>query len=379
MNPRLFPLLFTALLALGGVSSARTGPASTPGEVSPSRGVTRPPQRTASRSTSARAGLSAGDAAVPGTPLLEGADPHVAVFGNRYWLYMTTGDSANPTIGTFHAYSSTDFKQWKKSPAILDLKTIEWVRKGAPVNLGWAPAIARGDDGKYYFYYSLGPQDERNKLYSRIGVAVGDGPGKPFTDLGKLLPLEEDNSFEAIDPMVFKDPRSGNWYLYAGGSAGDHMECFELAPGLDRLGRRLAVPRIINAPRGSSFTEGPFVHFHKGTYYLSYSHGGWNRSNYSAHYATGPSATGPWTYGGQILRSKGLRKGPGHHSFFRHPKTKNWYIVYHYWYDRLGDGPFGGARSIGIERVRHKNRRITLTDIENDDLPPPLTGRSAAR
>ena len=114
------------------------------------------------------------------------------------------------------------------------------------------------------------------------------------------------------------------------------------------------------------FTEGPFVHHHGGRYYLSYSHGNYRDASYSVHYATGETAIGPWTYQGVILASDRRHKGPGHHSLVRLPGKDRWFIVYHRWNDREGNGPFTGKRETCIDRLEHtpdgKITRVVMTD-----------------
>ena len=89
------------------------------------------------------------------------------------------------------------------------------------------------------------------------------------------------------------------------------MRVWEMAPDMVNVAREIPVD---NPPQ---FTEGAFMHFANGRYYLSYSHGFYGGASYSVHYATANSPTGPWQYRGPILRSDLTRKGPGHHSFVR--------------------------------------------------------------
>ena len=177
-------------------------------------------------------------------------------------------------------------------------------------------------------------------------MAVGDTPAGPFRDSGKPL-LTGGDGFEAIDPMVFTDPKSGTSYFYAGGSAGAKLRVFALNPDLVSFAREIPVE---TPPQ---FTEGVFMHHRDGRYYLSYSHGGWQRSSYSVHYATADSPTGPWTYRGAILVSDGKHKGPGHHSFIQSPLTGEWLIVYHRWENQKGDGPYRGFRQVCVDRVEY--------------------------
>ena len=90
------------------------------------------------------------------------ADPHIAFFGDRCYLYPTTDGSEGWRSTSFHAWSSGDLVHWRDEGVILDLpKDLTWADIHA-----WAPAAAE-KDGKYYYYYSA----DKN-----IGVAVADQP-----------------------------------------------------------------------------------------------------------------------------------------------------------------------------------------------------------
>jgi beta-xylosidase len=175
---------------------------------------------------------------------------------------------------------------------------------------------------------------------------VGNSPAGPFRDSGQPL-LTGGDGFEAIDPMAFTDPKSGVTYLYVGGSAGAKLRVFEMSRDL------VSFTREIPVETPPQFTEGAFMHFHNGRYYLSYSHGSWRHSSYSVHYATSDSPTGPWHYRGAILTSDATRKGPGHHSFIQDPITGDWRIVYHRWENQTGDGPYRGTRQICVDRLTY--------------------------
>lgn len=278
--------------------------------------------------------------APPPNPILPGADPHAVFVDGVLWIFPTWNDGQGER---FFAFSSTNLTQWQRHGPLLDLQDVAWIKAdGAPRHHAWAPSVLQRD-GKWFFHYSVGPQ---NPTPSRLGVAVGDSPAGPFRDSGRPL-LTGGNGFEAIDPMVFADPASGRTYLYAGGSAGTKLRVFELGPDLVTLAREVPVE---TPPK---FTEAPFLHGHGGRHFLSYSHGGWRDASYSVHYATADSPTGPWTYRGAILTSDAMRKGPGHHSFVRHPESGEWLIVYHRWEGQAGDGPYRGQRQICVDRVEH--------------------------
>jgi len=295
-------------------------------------------------------------------PIMPGADPHAMVIGDRIWLYPTGGG------GRFYAFSSPDLRRWERHGPVLDFAEIPWIREGGYTETHpWAPAVA-GKDGKYYFYYSVGPQS--HGLPARIGVAVGDSSAGPFKDSGKAL-LTGGNGFEAIDPMVFSDPKSGKAYFYAGGSAGSTLRVFEMNPDMVSFAREV---KVETPPR---FTEGVFMHLRDGVYHLTYSHGSYRDASYSVHHATSDSPTGPWRYRGVILRSDARHKGPGHHSVIRHPKRDEWYIVYHRWNDREDDGPYRGSRQIAVDVLEHGPDGAILP-VKMTDTPPvlALSGRA---
>jgi beta-xylosidase len=298
-------------------------------------------------------------------PIMRGADPHALVVGQTVWIYPTW-DLRGGGGRHFYAFSSIDLQHWQQHGPVLGFEDVSWIKDdGQPNHWAWAPGVVERS-GKFYFYYSAGPQ---NPTPSRIGVAVAERPEGPFHDCGHPL-LTGGNGFEAIDPMVFADPNSGQYVLYAGGSAGATLRVFVLNDDMVSFNREI---KVETPPY---FTEGSFMHFHGGRYHLTYSHGQWQHSSYSVHYATAGSPAGPWQYRGAILTSDATHKGPGHHSFIRSPLTGDWLIVYHRWDQVTGDGPYRGSRQICIDRVEYDAqgllRPIQMTDaVQSPALSQP--------
>lgn len=304
---------------------------------------------------------AAGERETPlGHGLFAGADPAALVVGGTVWLYPTDGGKA------LYPWSSRDLTSWRRGPALIERKAIAWIDDGAPTHSLWAPHMAAAR-GRYFLYYAVGPQEPRP---SRIGVAACDTPAGPCRDVGRPLLTGEDSArfggrpapgcpdampptgagryrFEAIDPMVFVDPKDNTPYLYAGGSNGSTLRVFRLNPDM------ISVAAEVPVAQPPCFTEGAWMHARDGVYYLSYSAGHWDRADYSVRYATSPSAVGPWTYRGVILRADRRFKGPGHHAFFRDPRTGGWLIAYHRWEREVGDGPYTDERHVAIARVRY--------------------------
>ena len=272
-------------------------------------------------------------------PVMDGADPDILLVDNTVWMYTTSGPQKQ-----FFAYSSNDLVNWQTHGPILDFDDIPWIPADKSA---WAPGVFQ-KNGTYYLYYSVGPKP------SHIGVATSSSPGGPFTDSGgPLLSDNNDPSFEAIDAMVFTNPNSGTSYLYAGGSAGSRLRVFELNTDMISFAQEITVSNPYQ------FTEGAFMHYYDGLYYMSYSHGSWNYDSYSVHYSTASGPAGPWTYRGLLMQSDATHKGPGHHSFLYNAAMDEWYIFYHRWNDRAGSGPYSGSRSIAIENM-HYNANGTI-------------------
>ncbi|MCF7847456.1 MAG: family 43 glycosylhydrolase [Kiritimatiellales bacterium] len=297
-------------------------------------------------------GLLGGSVVLGANPvIMDAADPHAMIEGGKVYVYPTHGQFENK----FYVFSSSDFETWERYGPILDFSEIGWMPEN---KRPWAPGIIERD-GNYYFYYSAGPKP------SFIGVAVGSSPVGPFKDSGKAI-VKDAPSFEAIDPMVFEDPKSGSFFMYAGGSAGATLRVFELNDDMVNFAREIEV----ETPE--RFTEGAFMHHRDGIYYLSYSHGRYDRDSYSVHYATAVSPLGPWTYRGAILESDARFKGPGHHSFVQNPVDGTWYVFYHRWENVKGKGRY--------KNNNPKTRRKTAIEVVQYDeegmiLPIKMTNR----
>ena len=295
---------------------------------------------------------SAATSASPfGTGWFAGADPDI----NR--IVIPGENNGNPMFVVYvtgtRVFTSPDMITWRDRGLMLDIKDpnrndVPWLVEGRAERGLWAPDMVVAN-GKYYLFYSVGP----NSFGSEVAVAVCDSPLPPCRDTNANagpLPVSKSSDFEAIDPMVFSDPKDGTRYLYLGGSAGSRMRVFRLGTNLTSIASEVA-----NVPQPGSFTEGPFMHArlvdNVRTYYLSYSNGSWDRSNYNVKYVTSGSALGPWSSPTTILQSDNLYKGPGHHSILYNTTSQRWTIAYHRWEGRTGDGPYKGSDPAGPRKV----------------------------
>jgi beta-xylosidase len=253
-------------------------------------------------------------------PTLPGpnADPHLAAYGDTYYLYPTTDGIEGWGAKSFSAWSSKDLKTWKNEGVILDLpRDLTWANRNA-----WAPAMAT-KNGKYYFYYTAAQS---------VGVAVAPSPTGPFKDpIGKPLVAKDAYRGQAIDPMVLVDD-DGSAYLYWG-----QGQCHVVKLNADMTSYD---PSTVVEFKPEGYNEGPFVLKRKGKYYLMWSEYDTRDPRYSVAYATSNSPLGPWVKasGPPVLHGLGVVKGAGHHSVVQVPGTDQWFIAYHRFIIPGGDG-----------------------------------------
>jgi len=259
----------------------------------------------------ALSGFAQTDTTKAPAPVLPGvyADPNIAVFGNKFYIYPTTDGTEGWQSTYFTCWSSTDLVKWKNEDKILDLpRDLTWAAKRA-----WAPTIG-SKNGKYYYYYAADVN---------IGVAVADKPTGPFKDpLGKPLVKKDMFKGQMIDPAVFTDD-DGSSYLYWGNG-----QCHVVKLNEDMISYDST--KIVSF-KPQDYNEGPFVIKRKGIYYLMWSEFDTRDPRYSVWYATSSSPLGPFVKapGGPILKGKGVVKGAGHHSVVQVPGKDEWYIAYH--------------------------------------------------
>jgi GH43 family beta-xylosidase len=261
-------------------------------------------------------------------PVIPGlfADPHIATFDGRYYLYPTTDGYAGWSGTYYKAFSSTDLVNWTDHGVILDHgPDVSWADNSA-----WAPAVA-ARSGRYYLYFSGGAASGNTAKH--LGVAVADSPTGPFRDaLGR--PLVRGDQFsggQAIDPMVFTDD-DGQSYLYWGQGVARAVRLNADMVSFDPAQVRTITP--------AGYNEAPFVLKRNGTYYLMWSENDTRSEDYRVAYATGTSPFGPWTKRGVVLQKRldaGI-KGTGHHSVVRAPGTDTWYVAYHRFAVPAGNG-----------------------------------------
>jgi arabinoxylan arabinofuranohydrolase len=267
------------------------------------------------------------------------ADPAPMVHEDT--VYLCTSHDEDVTVDDFFTmndwfvFSSKDMVNWTDHGTPVSWETFSW----AGPNKSWAPHCVARDD-KFYIYV---PVDDK------IGVAVADSPTGPFTDaIGAPLL----SNYQYIDPTVFIDD-DGQAYLYFGNPKLWYVKLNEDMITMD--GGVQEIPMTTQGfgerrggatqDRPSAYEEGPWFYKRNDLHYMVYPTG--ELPEHIA-YSTSPEATGPWSYGGEIMDSV------SGHAFTNHPGVIDFkgrsYFFYH-----TQELPGGGGfkRSDAIEEFTY--------------------------
>jgi len=293
-----------------------------------------------------------------GNPLFPGwyADPEVAVFGDRYWIYPTFSAPYDEQT-FFDAFSSPDLVHWQKHERVLQRSDVAWAKRAM-----WAPAIV-ARDGRWFLFFAANDIQDDTQL-GGIGVAVADRPAGPFRDLlGKPLVERFHNGAQPIDQFVFCSGDGQYWLVYGGwrhcNVARLRDDFRALVPFADGTTFREITPE--------GYVEGPLLFVRQGRTYFMWSEGGWTGPDYSVAYAMGESPLGPFARIGKVLQQDPrIATGAGHHSVLQVPGRDEWYIVYHR--RPLGETD-GNHRVVCIERMEFdRDGRIVPVRITNEGV-----------
>ena len=228
------------------------------------------------------------------------ADPAVLVENDTLWVFAghdAAGNQNNYIMKDWLLYSTTDMKHWTEHPSPLRIDDFKW----ASSKQAYAGHVAKGKDGKYYWYVSTN--------WCGIGVAVSDNIKGPYKDaLGKPLLTNKDcfaskHSWACIDPAILIDSlppspsdRGGavktQAYIIWGNRECYYAKLKENMIEIDGEVHRIDVP---------NFTEAPWMHKYNGKYYLTYA-SEWPEK---IAYAVADNIGGPYTPMGIISEIAG--------------------------------------------------------------------------
>lgn len=302
------------------------------------------------------------------------ADPEVlqSEKTGKFYIYSTTDGFSGWGGYYFNVFSSENLIDWKDEGTMLDVRSdqVKWARGNA-----WAPCIeeVKQKDGTYKYYFYFSADAGRRK---EIGVAISDSPTGPFVDFGK--PIVSDSPVgrgQQIDVDVFRDPKSGKYYLYWGNG---YMAGAELNDDMTSIKESTIT---VLTPEGGTlrdyaYREGTYVFYRKGTYYFLWSVDDTGSPNYHVAYGTAKSPLGPITVANQpiVLKQdpeKGIF-GPAHNSVLQLRGKDKWYIVYHRINKNyLNNGP-GIHREVCIDEMTFDKKGLINPVVPTLNGPEPL-------
>lgn len=246
------------------------------------------------------------------------ADPDIAIFNGRYYIYPTT-DGFDGWSGTqFFVFSSADGKHFEKECLILDVASsqVPWAAGSA-----WAPCIAT-KGGKYYFYFCA----KRPDGVSCIGVAVADHPTGPFSSCEtplitpELMKAHGISICQTIDPSIYTEGE--NTYLLFGNGNPVIVELSE-----DML--QIKAETMRNIEGAFDFREAITVLKRGDMYHFTWSCDDTGSENYHINYGISKSLYGPIEYQYPVLEKQNGSFGTGHHSIVKLPDKDSYIIAFH--------------------------------------------------
>ncbi|MET4897174.1 glycoside hydrolase family 43 protein [Sphingomonadaceae bacterium jetA1] len=271
------------------------------------------------------------------------ADPAPMVYKDTLYLYTGHDEARGDQLFRMNdwlVFSTRDMKHWTAHGPVMRATDFAWASRDA-----WAMQVTE-KKGKFYLYAPVRVKGPPSTF--AIGVAVSDTPTGPFRDArGTPLVTNEMTKMgktddEDIDPTVFTDNDGTSWLAWG------HFDLYlaKLKPNMTELDGPI---RKIDLP---NYTEGPWLHKHKGIYYLSYaSIDEKAKGAERIAYATATSMQGPWTY-------RGLITGKAKNSYTIHPGIvqfrNRWYLFYHNAVLNIGDQKGAtGRRAVAVDYLCH--------------------------
>jgi beta-xylosidase len=292
------------------------------------------------------------------------ADPAPMAHHGTLYLFSShdqdVGEKNRFNLKDWVLATTTDMVNWTQHGAVASLRDFPWAAKEISGwdgfdNGAWAPqAIER--DGKWYLY---APVQGRG-----IGVLVADSPLGPYTDPIKkpLIAGHAGGLYDSIDPTVYVDDK-GQAYLAWGNpnlwsvKLNKDMISYDTSVGENGIIRHPMTVKALGerhppdtqgttlpkpALRGTSYEEGPWLYQRNNLHYLFFAGGPLPEH---LAYSTGPTAEGPWTYGGVVM--------PPQSAFTNHPGVVDFkgktYLFYHSANLPGGDG---FKRSVSVDELK---------------------------
>ncbi len=250
------------------------------------------------------------------------ADPAPLVHNDTLFLFTGHDEDSATSKGfimdDYLCFSTTDMVNWTHHGPVFSTPSLGWAAKH---NANAAQVAYR--DGKFYYYISPWSALPDNGDCIAIGVSnVATGPykdalGKPFISNGQTKYSK--HPWEDIDPTILIDD-DGQAYMYWGNNS---LYCVKLNKDMISYSGDIITFDIKDkAAFGPDYEEAPWIFKRNNLYYLMYA----AHVPEAVYYATSTSPTGPWKYGGVIM--KAFAQGSmGNHPGVAEYKGK-WYFFY---------------------------------------------------
>ena len=323
-------------------------------------------------------------------------------------IYVEEGEGA----GYFYAYGTSDLIQCHGYQCWRSKDMTNWEYVGVAFqpdfsetwafNNYWAPEVLY-DDGVYYMFYNAQNIHENSRLC--ISVAVSQTPygpfecidgaknldgklltkGQPVYDFNTNLPGREGITNEVIDIHAFIDPVSGDKYIYFSAWQRWHTRGYQEIYGVKMkdwftpdYSTLTQITSIFNTEVGdfseemsngaiqfgdidegqneyATVNEGPFVYYHEGTYYMTFSVYPYTSPNYQVRQAIATSPLGEYTKiqpedGGTIIYTESdweNLSSAGHHCFIK--CGDQLMIAYHTFLDRA---TIQNGRALAVDEIK---------------------------
>jgi beta-xylosidase len=232
------------------------------------------------------------------TASLDPKDPEVFKGDGKFWLVHP--GAANDQAYTL--YSSTNLVDWT-----LETTDCFSISNGNLWSAGSFQYTDASSVKHYNIYYTrVDPSNSRKRT---IGVASSTSPQGPYVRISNPDLLTKVNASgvytPVIDPSVFKDPVSGNVYMYYAQGVGDPgnptLRCVRLtSDGLNLVAGTDQQVLTITQDWENINIEHPLVYYAPNAgpsrrYYMLYNGSGGALARYSIGYAYSSSPTGPFT------------------------------------------------------------------------------------
>ena len=275
-------------------------------------------------------------------------DPFVMRYDGRYYLYPSTGADV-----AYHVQVSEDLVNWTER---IDCVPTDEIPSGInehggnnPIALpAYAPEVTCFN-GQFVMVTSLGGTGHQ--------FFVADSPIGPFKKVGEQWGCK-------IDGHIFID-NDGKWYFYSAHADGGLHGFKMTAPTCVDVSTEQPVGAIIDEGNGT-WTEGPGIIYHDGTYFLTYTGNHVCHEAYRIAYGTSKGDMMKFVQGKPnplLVSTTKVTSGIGHSSSVKAPDLDTYYIVYH---------TRERQRFLNIDRFVLNGRKMDVfgPTVKNSPVPP---------